>query len=89
MQESSLLETYNTVSAFSRSVTTLLHFLAGFSKPFKTSVYPIGGAACMPAVNGKENMDISWPSVCQTWEFGSAGKHQSCAPSSTFQESCC
>lgn len=44
-------------------------------------MYPIDGAACMPAMNGKENMNGSWTSVCQTWgylkaQFGCAGKHQ-------------
>lgn len=23
----------------------------------------------MPAVNGEENMDVSWISLCQTWEY--------------------
>jgi len=45
-------------------------------------VYPIDGAAYVPAENGKENMIVSRISVCQSWgvfEFGCAGKHRSYA----------
>lgn len=32
-------------------------------------MHPVDGAAYMPAMNGEENMDVPWTSVCQTWGY--------------------
>lgn len=45
------------------AITASLIFLSGFFKLFKILVYPVDGAA----VNGEENTDVSWTSICQTW----------------------